>query len=138
MREPGMNVAFYGTGPRAQPYLQALARRPDITLTGVCDPDYRAAEATAAGWRAKIYPSCEAMLEEARPDALCICSAAHLQAEVIVQATERNIPFLIEPPGAVDYDHARVYGRQIARSKLVTAVGFTMRYADVVQEAREY
>jgi predicted dehydrogenase len=78
------------------------------------------------------------MLEKAQPDALCICVAPPLQGEVIVQATERKVPFLIEPPGAVDYDHARVCARQIARSKLVTAVGFTIRYADVVQEAREY
>jgi predicted dehydrogenase len=133
-----MNVAFYGTGLKAQPYLQALARRPDIALTAVCDPDPRAAEATAAGWRARVYPTCQAMLEEACPDALCICVPPQLQADVIVQAMERNTPFLIEPPGGVDYEHARVYGRQIARSRLVTAVGFTMRYADIVQEVREY
>jgi myo-inositol 2-dehydrogenase / D-chiro-inositol 1-dehydrogenase len=133
-----MNLAFYGAGPRAQPYLQALARRPDVVLTGVCDPDQRAAEATAAGWGAKVYLSCEAMLQEARPDAVCICIAPELQAAVIAQATEQNLPFFVEPPGAVDYDHARAFGRQIARSKLVTTVGFTNRYADVVQEAREY
>jgi myo-inositol 2-dehydrogenase / D-chiro-inositol 1-dehydrogenase len=133
-----MNFAFYGAGPRAQRYLQALAHRPDVALAGVCDPDPRAAEATAAGWRAKIYPSCETMLEEARPDALCICIAPQLQADAVAQATKRNIPFFIEPPGAIDYDHARVYAGQIARSRLVTAVGFTIRYADVVQEAREY
>jgi predicted dehydrogenase len=78
------------------------------------------------------------MLEEARPDAVCICIAPHLQADAVAQAMERNIPFLVEPPGAVNFEHAQVYARRIARSRLVTAVGFTMRYADVVQEAREY
>jgi myo-inositol 2-dehydrogenase/D-chiro-inositol 1-dehydrogenase len=133
-----MNIAFYGAGPQAQPYLQALARRPDVALTAVCDPDRRAAEVTAAGWGAKVHLSCEAMLQEARPEALWICIAPHLQAEVIAQATEQNIPFFIEPPGAVDYDHARMYSRRIAKANLVTAVGYTDRYADVVQEAREF
>jgi myo-inositol 2-dehydrogenase / D-chiro-inositol 1-dehydrogenase len=133
-----MNVAFYGAGPRAQPYLKFLARRPDIALTGVCDPDQRAAEQTAAGWGAKVHLTYEALLQEARPDALWICVEAHLQAGVIAKATELNIPFFIQPPGAVDYDHARTHARQITGSRLVTAVGFTSRYADVVQEAREY
>jgi predicted dehydrogenase len=133
-----MNIAFYGAGPSAQPYLQALARRPDIQLTGVCDPDLRAAEFAAAGWGAKVYLSCEAMLPEAGADALCICVAPHLQADVIGLAVERSIPFFIEPPGAVDYPHAEAYARQTARSRLVTTVGFTNHYADIIQEAREY
>jgi predicted dehydrogenase len=133
-----MNIAFYGAGPRAQPYLQALAHRPDIMLTGVCDSDQRAAEVTAAGWGAKVHLSYETMLQERRPDALWICVEAPLQAGIIAKATELSIPFFVEPPGAVDYPHAQAHGRQIARSKLVTAVGFTDRQADVVQEAREY
>jgi predicted dehydrogenase len=137
-REPAMNVAFYGAGRRAQPYLQALARRPDMTLAGVCDLDRRAAEITAAGWGAKVYLTYEALLQEGRPDALWICTAPHLQADVIARAAELHIPFFVEPPGALDYDRARIHGRQITKSKLVTAVGFTSRYADIVLEAREY
>jgi myo-inositol 2-dehydrogenase/D-chiro-inositol 1-dehydrogenase len=133
-----MKIAFYGAGPSAQPYLKALARRPDVQLTGVCDPDPRAAEFTAAGWGAKVYLSFEAMLQEAEPDALWICVAPHLHGEVVGQAVERGIPFFIEPPGAVDYAHAEVYRRRISGSKLVTTVGFTNRYADILQEAREY
>jgi predicted dehydrogenase len=136
--KPRMNIAFYGAGPSAQPYLQALARRPDIQLTGVCDPDLRAAEFAAAGWGAKVYLSYEAMLQEAGPDALWICVAPHLQADVIGQAAERKIPFFVEPPGAVDYAHAQLYSRQIARSDLATTVGLTNHYADILQEAREY
>jgi predicted dehydrogenase len=137
-RNPKMNIAFYGAGPPAQPYLQALARRPDIQLTGVCDPEPRAAEFAAAGWGAKVYLSYQVMLQEARPDALWICVAPHLQADVIGQAVEKRIPFFIEPPGAVDYAHAELYNRQIAVAKLVTTVGFMNHYADIVQEAREY
>lgn len=133
-----MNVAFFGAGPRAQPYLQALARRPDVALTGVCDPDRRAAELTAAGWGAKVYLSYETLLQEGRPDALWICVAPALQGDVIGRATELHIPFFIEPPGAGAYEHARTAARRIGKSRLVTAVGFTSRYADVVHEAREY
>lgn len=133
-----LKIAFYGAGTRAQPYLQALARQPAVRVTAVCDVDRRAAEQVAAGWGARVYLSYEAMLQEAQPEALWVCVAPRLQGDVLLKAAELRIPFFVEPPGAVAFDRARHYARLIAEANLVTAVGFTGRYTDVVQEAREY
>jgi predicted dehydrogenase len=133
-----LKIAFYGAGARAQPYLQVLARQPAVRVTAVCDVDRRAAEQVAAGWEARVFLSYEAMLQEARPEALWICVAPHLQGDVLLKAVEMRIPFLVEPPGAVDHERARQYARLVAEANLVTAVGFTSRYSDVVREAREY
>lgn len=132
------NVAFYGAGERAQPYLRALAHRPDVLLAATCDLDQRAAEQTAAGWQARVFLSYEAMLQEIRPDALFICVEPHLQGDVLLKAADMAIPFFVVPPGAVDYERAQLYGQRVCEKKLVTAVGFSARYTDVVQEAREY
>jgi predicted dehydrogenase len=132
------NLAFYGAGDRARPYLVALGQNPNVQVAAVCDLDRRAAEQTAAGWHAQVYLSYEAMLEEVRPDALWICVPPHLQGDVILKAAERNIPFFVEAPGAVDYQRACLYARMIKEVNLTTAVGFAGRYGDVVQEAREY
>ncbi len=132
------NLAFYGAGDRARPYLDALARRADVNVAAVCDLDRRAAEQSAAGWGARVFLSYEAMLQEVRPDALWVCVAPHLQGDVVLRAAERGIPFFIEPPGALDYERARLYGRRVAEAGLVTAVGFATRFTDVVQEAKQY
>jgi predicted dehydrogenase len=131
-------LAFYGAGPAAQPYLDALARRADVAVTAVCDLDRRAAEQTAAGWGAQVFLSYEAMLEEAAPAALWVCVPAHLQGDVILRAAESRIPLFIAPPGAASYERAQRYGPAIAAAGLVTAVGYAARYADVAREAREY
>jgi predicted dehydrogenase len=133
-----LEVAFYGAGPLARPYLEALGRRPDVHVQAVCDVDRRAAEQTAAGWGARVFLSYEAMLEEAAPNALWVCVPPHLQGDVILRAAERAIPFFVEPPGAVTYERARLYGRLVEETRLVTAVGFSGRHADVAQEGREY
>lgn len=133
-----LNVAFYGTGPAAQPYLDALALRRDVQITAVCDVDRRAAEQTAAGWNAGVHLSYEAMLEEATPDALWVCVPPSMQGNVLDRAAERAIPFFVVPPGARDYTRARQCGRLVAENRLVTAVGFSGRSADVAQEAREF
>src|SRR5262245_51760528 len=132
------HLAFYGAGARAQPYLDALARRADVEVTAVCDLDRRAAEQTAAGWNAQVFLSYEAMLQEATPDALWVCVPPPLQGDVLLKAAEQGVPFFVEPPGAVDYERALAYGRRVREARLVTAVGFRGRHADVAQEARGY
>lgn len=133
-----IRLAFYGAGDRARPFLDALARRPDVEVTAVCDLDRRAAEQTAAGWGARVYLSYEAMLEEAQPEALWVCVAPSHQGDVLLRAAERGIPFFVDAPGAASYERAVLYGRRVEERKLVTAVGFSARFGDVVQEAREY
>jgi predicted dehydrogenase len=133
-----LSAAFYGAGERAQPYLRALARRPDVRVTAVCDPDRRAAEGVAAGWGAGVFASPEALLREARPDALWVCVPPPLLGDVLPRAAEQGMPFFVEPPGAADYDAARLCARRVTEAGLVTAVGFATRYTDVLAEAREY
>src|SRR5437016_2316590 len=74
-------LAFYGVGERARPYLDALARRRDIQIIAVCDHERRLAEQVAAGWHSQVFPTSEAMLREARPEALFVCVEPHLQGE---------------------------------------------------------
>jgi predicted dehydrogenase len=78
------------------------------------------------------------MLQEVQPDALWVCVEPHLQGDILLKAAERGIPFFVEPPGAMNYERACLYARAVAQANLVTAVGFPVRYTDVVQEAREY
>src|SRR5438552_5099327 len=119
-----LNVAFYGAGPLAQPYLDVLGRRSDVRLSAVCDVDRHAAEQTAAGWGARVFLSYEAMLEEAAPNALWVCVPPHLQGDVLLRAAERAIPFFVEPPGPVSYARARTYGTPVEETRLVTSWGF--------------
>ncbi len=133
-----LSAAFCGAGERAQPYLRALARRPEVRVTAVCDPDRRAAEAVAAGWGAGVFPTPEALLREARPDVLWVCLPPHQLGDVLPRAAEQGVPFFVEPPGAADYAAARLCARRVSEAGLVTAVGFATRYTDVLAEAREY
>jgi len=114
-----MKIAFFGVGGPAQPYLDALARRSDATVTAVCDPDRRAAEQTAAGWGARVFPDPAAMLAEAQPEAVWICGLPRLQPAVVRKAVELRVPFLLTPPGAADFATAEECARLASAAKLV-------------------
>ncbi len=131
-------VAFYGAGERARPYLDALGQRADVEVVAVCDLERHTAEQVAAGWQARVFLSYEAMLSETRPDALWVCVEPALQGDVLLRAIEQRIPFFVEPPGAVDYERACLYGRLAAEAQLVTAIGYPTTFTDVVLEARQY
>src|SRR5213082_2852187 len=108
-----VRIAFYGVGDRARPYLNALSRRRDLSVAGVCDLDRRAAEQVAAGWEAQVFLSYEAMLQDASPDALWVCVPPHLQGDVLLRAVEQRVPFFVAAPGAMDHDRAQHYGRLV-------------------------
>src|SRR5437763_15739532 len=133
-----INLAFYGAGEAARPYLDALARRGDVQLVGVCDLDRRSAEQVAAGWGAPVFLSYEAMLQEISPDALWVCVPPSHQGEVLPRAAEKRVPFFVLPPGAKDYESAAKHGRLVREANLVSGVGFPAAYTDVAREAREY
>src|SRR5262245_56163239 len=133
-----VRIAFYGAGEQARPYLDALARRPNVELAAVCDLDRRSAEQTAAGGNAQVFLSYEAMLKEVQPDALWVCVSPHLQGDVLLRAAAARVPFFVEPPGAISFERALVYERAVREAGLVTAVGFPTLYTDVVREAREF
>src|SRR5262249_6226487 len=133
-----INIAFYGAGEAARPYLDALARRGDVQLVGVCDLDRRSAEQVAAGWGAPVFLRSEAMLQEISPDALWVCVPPSLQGDVLPRAVEKRVPFFVQPPGATDHERAVQVGRLVREANLVSGVGFSAAYTDVAREAREY
>jgi predicted dehydrogenase len=133
-----MKIAFCGAGEQARPYLDALARRADVQLAGVCDPDRRAAEQVAAGWSSRVFASFEDMLQESCPDALWVCVPPAHQGDVLLRAAERRIPFFVDPPGAVTHERAVQHAKLVQEARLVTGVGFHTACTDVAREAREY
>jgi predicted dehydrogenase len=133
-----VNIAFFGTGELARPYLDALARRPDVQLAGVCDPERRSAEQVAAGWGARLFPSPANLLETACPDALFVCVGPQQMGDVLLQAAEKRVPFFVVPPGATDAESAARVAAAVRDTRLVTTVGFSTQHADVAREAREF
>src|SRR5437763_2651509 len=134
----GFRIAFHGAGEQARPYLDVLARRSDVQLAGVCDPDRRAAEQIAAGWSARVFLNVESLLQESCPDALWVCLPPADQGDVLLRAAERRIPFFVIPPGAASHERAVQLARLVKEARLVTAVGFPTACTDVAREAREY
>lgn len=133
-----LNLALFTADGRADPYLAALARTPDVRLTAICDPMPRLAEQAAAGWGARVVAQSQELFAGDRPDALLVTVPSRLLGDVLEQAVAHRVPFFVEPPGALDWDAARRLVQPLSDAPLVTAVGMRLRWTDVVREAKAY
>jgi predicted dehydrogenase len=131
-----VKLAFIGSGGIVRSHLdQGLKSFDDVAFVGWCDLD----EATAAarreqvGGQGAIYTDARRMLDETRPDAVYIMLPpfAHGPAEDLV--IERQLPFFIEKPVAIDLPTAQRVAEGVDKHGLVTAVGYQNRYRRSVQ-----
>ena len=129
-------LGFVGAGGIANRHLGVLEGFEDVELAAFADPVRDRAVAAAERFGARVYADAEAMLAAERLDALYICVPPFAHGAPERAAIARGLPFFVEKPLALDLDTAEALGREVARSGLVTAVGYHWRYLDTVDEAK--
>ena len=136
-RDTPVRVGFVGAGAVATRHAATLRTFPDVRLVAVADPEIERARALAAGWRAAVHIDVRDMLRQQEPDALYICVPPFAHGEPEAAALDAGVPFFVEKPLACDVTTAEHIADAVARSGLVTAVGYHWRYLDTVQQAAE-
>ena len=132
-----MRIGFIGAGGIAGRHMANLQGFDDVAITAVADPvPERAAEA-AARTGARPYADHRAMLEAEQIDACYVCLPPFAHGAPERDLVERGVPFFVEKPLAAAEEQAEAIGALVARTGLVTAVGYHWRYLDTTEEALE-
>ncbi len=98
MTQAPIRVGLVGAGYIASWHADALAAVPGASLAAVCDPAVTAAKALAEPRGAVAYASLEAMLAEARLDAVHILTPPHLHKDLAVAALGAGLNVFVEKP----------------------------------------
>jgi predicted dehydrogenase len=99
----------------------------DVELVGISEPDRGVAERYARRSRldpATIYPSLEAMLEKARPQAVVAFTSTAGHSDVVAACASRKIPVMMEKPLAVGREQARAIERAAAEAGIPVLVNY--------------
>lgn len=131
-----LRAAVIGTGWIGRRHLDVLKDRPQITVSAVCDVDSRAA-ADAAPAGAALFTDWRDMLDEARPDAVWVCTPPRHHRGPAVAALERGIAVYLEKPVARTLDDARAIVAAAAGGEAVCAVGYQWRALSAIERIRE-
>src|SRR5580704_726078 len=99
----------------------------DIELVGISEPDRDVAQRYIRRSRldpATIYPSLEAMLEKARPQAVVAFTSTAGHPEVVAACAGRKVPVMMEKPLAVGMEPARAIERAAAEGGIPVLVNY--------------
>lgn len=101
-----LRVGLVGCGGMGNEHLKIIAHIEDVELVGVCDYREERARRMSAAHGVPCWLDYETFLDEAKPDAVHICSPSGLHAQHGIAAAERGIHVLCEKP--LDIDLAKV------------------------------
>lgn len=135
-----VKIAFIGCGGIAGWHLSHLLLQDDVEYVGFCDiiPERAENFVKRTGGTAKAYTDYKVMLDEIKPDAVYVCVPPHVHGEIEFTLIDKNIPFLVEKPMALDIGLAEKISKAIDEKGLITAVGFQDRYLGIIEKVKEY
>jgi predicted dehydrogenase len=99
----------------------------DVELVGISEPDRAVAERYIQRSRldpATVYPSLEAMLDQARPQAVVAFTSTAGHPAVVAACARRKIPVMMEKPLAVDVGQARAIAQAAGEAGIPVLVNY--------------
>lgn len=125
-------LAMIGCGGIGNYHLGHFLQFKDIELAGFCDLIAERAEGfVAKSGQGKAFTDYKVMLDEIKPDMVFVCVPPTCHGTIELDLIEKNIPFFVEKPVAIDLPTAKKIRDAAAAKNLITASGFQCRYSDI-------
>ena len=133
-----VKVAFVGCGGIQAVHQKNLAGLDGVQLVGHCDILEGRAEERAREFGGEPFTHYEEMYDKTKPDAVFVAVPPYAHVGMEEAAAERGIHLFVEKPIALDRKTAQRIAGIIRQSKILSSVGYCMRYHDTVSLARKY
>ena len=130
------SMARKGHGPSLQKYAQTYL---DTTLSACCDIDLTHAEyfKQQFGFE-KAYTDYQLMLNEIKPDAVCLISPVDKTVEIATQILNMGYPLILEKPPGRNIDEAKALIKAANDSKVTVRVAFNRRYTPLLMALKDF
>lgn len=126
-----MRIGIVGAGTMGGRYAERIVAGEfgvDLQLAGIADLDEARATAVAAPLNTEAYPTTEALLEAATPDALYIATPDGAHLAPALAAAEAGVPFLLEKPLATSVEDAEAIAAAVESAGIVAEVNYSNRW----------
>ena len=130
-------IGFIGAGFIGGRHVGNLAGFDDVRIVAVADLQFDRAREAAARCGARAYADYRQLLDREDLDAVYLCVPPFAHGALEAAVVERDLPFFVEKPLAVDLETAETIARAVEARGLITATGYHWRYLDTVERAQE-
>ncbi|MBU1228889.1 MAG: Gfo/Idh/MocA family oxidoreductase [Proteobacteria bacterium] len=130
-----LRVGLIGAGLIARQHLAALARVPELQAVGISSRTRSKAEALAAEFALPLVAeSPQALVREARPDALMVLVSPQAMAQLALDCLDFGLPLFLEKPVGLSVEQAEEVALAAAKRGVPNMVGFNRRHYSVFQQ----
>lgn len=119
----------------AEGYIQNIRNAPDVEMIGFSDTDADRGKHFAEVFKARWFPTHEAMLNES-PDGVVVCSENATRQPLVEMAAESGVHVLSEKPIEVTLAAAEAMRDACESNKVKFMTAFPVRFAPSVQETK--
>ncbi|MCW5850466.1 MAG: Gfo/Idh/MocA family oxidoreductase [Anaerolineae bacterium] len=129
-----MKIGIIGAGRMGHTHARELHAL-GVPITAVCDIQPDRAQFMADMYGAQVYPTDQALLDDAGVDAVYVTTPTRDHIEPVVRAAERGVHLFVEKPLAFTLAEAEEAARAVEKAGVISCVGYHWRYTEAVQQA---
>lgn len=133
----GLRICYIGAGAFTNIFMFPQLAQHKLELAAVCDLDEAKARAAQVKYGfAKVYTDFRAMLDAEKPQAVFCVGGPKVHYEVGMEVLDRGYPLYVQKSPAPASKDTRQMAELAARKNVVCHVGFNLRSAPAVSQAR--
>ena len=135
-----LKAAILGMGNMGRGHASSMMKMEGVKLSALCSEPIGDARrfAEEEHLECQIFDDFDQMLEEAQIDVLYICLPPFAHNGQFEKAAKRGIHIFIEKPIALTLKRGRAMAEAAEKNKIVTQVGYQMRFGVAVKKFKEY
>lgn len=133
-----IRVGIIGAGYIAEQHLETIARHPQVEVAGIYSRTASTAEKLAGKFDSPaVFTSLDALVNEAKPDALMVMVSVENMYTVGKQALGFGLPVFMEKPAGLFPDQATELNDIAKANNIKTMVGYNRRHYSVFRKGLE-
>lgn len=135
--ETPLRIGIIGAGNIGKAYAMAIASRPSVRVSAVCDIDGAESQALASTTGVPGFDSHQSLAESATCDAVIVATPPVTHASVVIDCLDRGLDVLCEKPFTLDLESAKRMFDVAAKNARLLAMASKFRYVSDIAQARD-
>lgn len=131
-----VRMAVVGLGKMGLSHLSMIKAHPAVELVGICDTSKYMLDLLGKNARIATFTDVEAMIKEARPEAVIIATPSRFHASVVRDALEHGLHVFCEKPFCLNWSDSLALASLADSKGLVNQVGYHYRFVGAFQEVK--
>jgi predicted dehydrogenase len=132
-----IKIGIIGAGRMGITHYSIIHSHPQVNVVAVADPSALILTMMSKYLSVKTFKDWNELFNEAKPDAILICTPPNLHYQIIQKAAEKGIHVFVEKPFTTKLNEASELARIYSVNRLVNQVGYVNRFNDIFVKMKE-